>query len=64
MDDLNHDGFRTLVDLNIMLKNWSDELAEVNTQMKLNWGIKTNQKAIFVCRTPCNLMEIYNEFSF
>ena len=50
MDDLNRDGFRTLDDLNIMLKNWSNELVEVNNQMKLNWGLKTNQKAIFVCK--------------
>ena len=50
MDDLNRDGFITLKDLNIMLKSWSNELIEVNNQMKQNWGIKTNQKAIFVCK--------------
>ena len=50
MDDLNRDGFRTIKDLNIMLKNWSSELVEVHNQLKQNWGTKTNKKAIFVCK--------------
>ena len=55
MDDLNRDGFRTLVDLNIMLKNWSNELVEVNNQMKLNWGNKYSKELLWASFDSYNM---------
>ena len=51
MEDLNNNNLVDIKDLNLMLKNWSDDLETIKSNIIKNWGKKHNKKGIFVSHT-------------
>ena len=48
MEDLNNNNLVDIKDLNLMLKNWSDDLNTIKNKIIDNWGKIINNKGVFV----------------
>ena len=44
MEDLNHNNLVDIKDLNLMLKNWSDDLETIKSNIVKNWGKKHKKR--------------------
>ena len=49
MEDLNNNNLVDIKDLNLMLKNWSDDLETIKSNIVKNW--EKHKKGIFVSHT-------------
>ena len=58
MEDLNHNNLVDIKDLNLMLKNWSDDLETIKSNIVKNWGKNIKKKAfLFLIQGMIIIME-------